>query len=207
MLRIRHPFVFAMLLLWAPALAAQTDSGKFEAGVQFSLLRQHAFAVNDNGFGGRFTWYLVSHIGLEAETTFFPKAMSARGSSSAVSFSSNRIETLLGARAGHRFKNFGFFGKIRPGLMRFAKAPHGVACVAILIYPPPLECSLSRGSVNFALDLGGAMELYPSGRTSIRIDLGDTMIRFPPAYTLFGQFKNDFNVHNFQVNLGLGYRF
>jgi len=207
MSRIHYLFVFVLLLFFVPALAAQTDFAKFEAGAQFSFLRQRAFSVNDTGFGGRFTFYPVSYVGLEAETSFFPRGISLRGLSSSMTFSGNRIEALFGVKAGPRFKNFGVFGKIRPGLMRFAKSPRGMACVAILIYPPPLECSLSRGSINFALDFGGVVELYPSRRTTIRVDLGDIMIRFPPAYTLLGQFKNDFSVHNFPLNLGFGYRF
>jgi hypothetical protein len=195
------------MLLGVPAAAAQTDHAKFEVGAHFAFMQQRAFSTTDPGFGGRFTFYPIAHLGVEGEANFFPRAIFSAGLGSFMTFSGSRTEALFGVKAGRRFRGFGAFGKLRPGLVRFARAPRGLVCIAILIYPPPLECSISMGSTNFVLDFGGVLELYPSRRTVLRVDLGDTVVRFPPALTRFGQFKQDFSLHNFRLNAGLGYRF
>jgi hypothetical protein len=51
----------------------------------------------------------------------------------------------------------------------------------------------------FAADLGGVLEYYPSRHTTIRIDLGDTILFY--GGTALG------TVHNFQPAIGFGYRF
>jgi len=122
--------------------------------------------------------------------------------------SQSRTAALFGIKAGWRAQGFGVFGKLRPGLIRFSEAEGGYACVTTLIWPPPLECIISGGSTRFALDFGGVIEFYPSRRTSIRLDLGDTMIRMPgPAWTKAVPQMSDFNVHNLQMNIGVGFRF
>jgi hypothetical protein len=202
------PFIVLLLAFLAfvcmiPAAAAQTPPRKFEIGMQVVSLEQRAFSEVDCGFGGRFTFYPISHIGLETEFDFFPRNLGKT-----VAFSSHRSEALFGVKAGFRSRKFGAFGRLRPGLIHFNSAPQGIACVAILVYPPPLECATSTGKTNFALDLGGGFETFPSRWSVIRLDLGDTMIRFAgPALTKRGAFTQDFNVHNFQLNVGFGIRF
>ena len=56
----------------------------------------------------------------------------------------------------------------------------------------------------FAFDLGGVLEFYPSARTVARIDAGDTMIRHrssavPPC--------QECTTHNFSSRFGVGVRF
>jgi len=184
-----------------PVAAAQTSAHKSEIGMQVVLLEQRAFSKADCGFGGRFTFYPVSHIGLEAEFDFFPRNLGKP-----IAFSSRRSEALFGVKAGVRSSRFGVFGRLRPGLAHFSSAPQPIACITI--YPPPLECAIAAGKTNFALDMGGGLEMFPLGRSIIRIDLGDAMIRFHgPALTKQGAFTRDFDVHNFQLNVGFGIRF
>jgi len=80
----------------------------------------------------------------------------------------------FGAKTGFRFNRFGAFGKGRVGFWHF-----------------------SRGY--FAADSGGVLEYYPSSRTSVRIDLGDTII-------FYGGMQLG-TVHNFQPGLGFSYKF
>jgi len=85
-----------------------------------------------------------------------------------------KTSALLGIKSGKRFDRFGVFGKARTGLWYF-----------------------DRGY--FAADLGGVLEYYPSRHTTIRIDLGDTILFY--GGTALG------TVHNFQPAIGFGYRF
>lgn len=88
-----------------------------------------------------------------------------------------KTSVLAGLKAGWRAKRVGVFGKGRTGLWHFDD---------------------SLGSVR-AMDMGGVLEYYPSTRTTIRIDLGDTMLFYRPAR--LG------TVHNFQPGLGMSFRF
>ena len=81
---------------------------------------------------------------------------------------------LIGVKAGKRFDRFGLFGKARAGMWHFDRS-------------------------YLAADIGGVLEYYPSLRTAIRIDLGDTVLFY--GGTALG------TVHNFQPGIGFSYRF
>ena len=87
---------------------------------------------------------------------------------------SSKTSVLLGMKSGKRLDRFGGFAKARAGMWHFDR---------------PV----------FAVDLGGVLEYYPSRRTVIRIDAGDTILFYGgPALG---------TVHNFQPAIGFGYRF
>ena len=53
-------------------------------------------------------------------------------------------------------------------------------------------------------------EVYPSSRTIIRVDVGDTIVRFKSAgRDIFSGAQSSTSevTHNFQVSIGFGYRF
>ncbi len=86
----------------------------------------------------------------------------------------------------------------------------------ITIFPPPLACfdAGGGGRTDFALDLGGVVELYPSSRTILRFDAGDTILRSGthnvPVRTPFFDVVApvpDRTTHNFQGSVGFGFRF
>jgi hypothetical protein len=54
------------------------------------------------------------------------------------------------------------------------------------------------GATEFALDIGGVFELYPSRRVAFRFDIGDTIIRFGGL---------GFTSHNLQITTGVALRF
>ncbi len=88
----------------------------------------------------------------------------------------------VGVRGGIRNRRYGLYGKWRPG-------------VAYL-----------EGRYFFALDAGGALEIYPNSHTMFRLDVGDTRIfirqaKFPNA------FVRDSYSHNLQITAGVGFRF
>ena len=165
------------------------------------------------GFGGRVGYNVTRHVTLEAEGNYFPR----EGSVTDEEFTGGRkIQGLFGVKAGRRYETFGVFAKARPGFVHFSAGDLQASGGCIAIFPPPLSCFdvEGRGRTDFALDLGGVVELYPSSRTILRFDVGDTVLRSGehnvPVRTL------PFNVvipvpdrttHNFQGSVGFGFRF
>lgn len=197
------------------AAYAQANSPKLEVGTQYSMMymggvpsQNTPFGVFsfrsagwEQGFGGRVIFNPASAVGLEAELNLFPNGDYVRPFEEGPS-----IQALFGLKAGKRSDRVGLFGKIRPGFMRFSKA---VDCPGEDFF----SCTINERT-EFVLDIGGVFEFYPSRHYSLRVDFGDTMIRY-------GGFK-EVNVgddlgrtvpfkggttHNLQVSFGVSYRF
>lgn len=173
------------------------------------------------GFGGRLGYNFNRNFALEAEVNFFPGTDSF---SQPESFNNgNTIEGLFGLKAGKRFRKIGVFGKARPGFLFVSKGDlepiPNTGCIAI--FPAPAGCFQTKGINSFAFDVGGVVEVYPTRRTLIRFDAGDTIVRLaernvsgilnPPAglspsrlvvVSVPGE-----TTHNFQVSAGIGFRF
>ena len=204
---------------------AQADEKKFEVGGQISIMRMETRTINpgfgsvvrtrqDNvfGVGGRVGYNFSKYFAAEAEVNFFPQDDDVKAG--------RKIQGLFGVKAGKRFDKVGVFAKARPGFIRYEKGDYafasGVGCV--LIFPPPLACMNPVARTNFAIDLGGVVEVYPSKRTIIRFDVGDTIVRFParsvaapdPDFgpgVLFAVPVAAETKHNFQGSIGVGFRF
>ncbi len=185
--------VTVLLSLASVPAYAQTDAPKLELGAQFSLMRLRDLGETDPGVGGRITYNFNDNIAVESEFNFFPRDLG---------FSQYRSQGLFGVKAGIRSNTAGIFAKVRPGFMRFHEADSPIGCIGI--FPPPLACKLSAGSTQFALDIGGVFELYPSRGTVVRFDLGDSIIRF--GGPILGA-PDGFTSHNLQFNVGFGFRF
>lgn len=191
--------VLAVFLAFGGQISwAQTETPKVELGINLTTMRLSELKDTDVGFGGRATFNLNSHVAVEGELNFFPRDLdNHRG---------NRLQGLFGVKAGQRWEKLGLFAKARPGFMRFGESSQPVFCAAIL--PQPLTCLLARGKTEFALDLGGVAEFYPSKRTVVRFDLGDTLIRYRgPFGRPGGGTANNLTSHNLQFNVGFGFRF
>ena len=235
------------LLITSRAAYSQSpdaDGHSFEVGGQFSILNNSVvsdvsatsvlcvttpcptiFSFSKSrktqaGFGGRFGYNLTDNIALEAELNFFPKADLF---SQPVAFNDgNLIEGLFGLKAGKRFGKIGIFGKARPGFLRASKGDlqsrPGVLCPAV--FPPPVGCFETTSKNSFAFDFGGVVELYPSKRTLIRVDVGDTIVRLgsrnltgiltgpglSPSFAVVVGVPAE-TTHNLQVSAGVGFRF
>ena len=124
------------------------------------------------GLGGRVSWRPNSFLGLEAELNVFP-----RDFPSGRPFSRGRFEGLFGATAGATFDRFRPFVRVRPGFVAVQESPEPFAC--ILIFPPPLTCTLASGRTLAAVDLGGGVDIATTARTFVRVDLGDRLVRYP----------------------------
>ena len=192
------------IVLFARVTAAQNKKDKIEIGVQTTSLTLFepdfsSFDDTQAGIGGRVTYNFNRSIAAEAEINFFPQKqfiLTADG---------NAIQAQFGVKIGKRFNKFGIFGKVRPGFL-------SVDRVGSLIPGPTFDFTIDRRAF-FTLDAGGVLELYPSRRTVVRFDAGDTMIRHParfgqvsildPAIVLIRPAK--FN-HNFQFTAGVAFR-
>jgi hypothetical protein len=230
------------------AQTPDTDNKKFEVGAQFSVLQSSqpgratftgiqcittpcpSFAIGSSrelqpGFGGRFGYNLTKNLAVEAEVNFFPDAGSF--SEPDAFKGGHKIEGLFGVKAGKRFDKVGIFAKARPGFLHASKGDiqprrGGVCALAITIFPPPVGCFETISKSNFAFDLGGVVEVYPTKRTIIRFDAGDTIVRsgernvpavfnpspgiLAPSFVTIVRAPAK-TVHNFQGSIGIGLRF
>jgi Outer membrane protein beta-barrel domain len=217
---------------------AQSSDYKFELGGQFSALDLSSDAVTSTrvfpcqvppcpfgvsferarhiepGFGGRIGYRAGNYITVEAEVNFFPRDR--------VFEEGRKVQGLFGAKVGSRWEKVGVFGKARPGFLYLSKGNFeprpDVGCPAV--FPPPVACFEGKGKTGFALDVGGVLELYPSPRTMVRFDLGDTIVHLsdrnvavstlPPFIVFPGGAiisRPAETTHNVQASVGFGFRF
>lgn len=217
-----YVLILVVILLCSQTEYAQTDvdEKKFEVGAQFSALGiSDPVGLNlsnpgdpqkrtEAGFGGRFGYNLNRFLALEAEVNFFP----GNFTESQTNATGGRItQGLFGAKAGIRKGKVGIFGKVRPGFVSSDSAvrvrfPNGNGT------DPNNRFGLeSVRATQFTLDIGGVFEVYPTRRTILRFDLGDTITRYPaipfvcfPAGTTCPEKPI---THKAQFSVGFGFRF
>jgi hypothetical protein len=195
-----------MAVLLAPAAArAQTGSGapdvderKAEVGAFYTGVNLEGFGETINGLGGRLGYNFNRHLALDAEFSFFPETHLGNQQFG------QKTQGLVGVKAGTRTRRVGIFAKARPGVMFIGEVTSGFNCSS-----NSLGRSCRPSHNNFALDAGGVLELYPSARTIIRFDAGDTIVRIRNATAgiLAGPTATSDITHNFQFSVGFGYRF
>lgn len=194
---------------------AQSDTPKREVAVLVSVLGiedanglSDLFPRTEVGIVGRFSYNLKRYLALEAELNFFPRDFRKF----TTNFTGGRmVEGLFGVKAGIRRKRFGVFGKFRPGFQSsggatVARFPNGNG-------PDPRDpFGFERiRATQFALDVGGVFEFYPTRRTLVRFDAGDTIVRYPNVeFILFPQgipVLETVYSHKPQFSAGVGFRF
>ena len=189
---------------------SSTDLPKYEAGADFTT-----FTINGEqieiGAGGRFTYNINKNFALEAAGYFSPGTCD-----SCPGQATGRIaEGLFGVKAGKRFSKVGIFAKARPGFMTVGKGYFDV-----LLNNGGFGTLVPHRITPFALDLGGVFEFYPSKKVVLRVDIGDTMLRYPQhsfigfnvdpvtfALTSAQRTQPAYTTHNTQFILGVGFRF
>jgi hypothetical protein len=182
--------------------SAQADARPIELGAQFAIAHSGEFDANDSGFGGRVSWLPLRMLGVEAEINLYPA-----GFPDDRPFSQGRVEGLFGVTAGPTLGRVRPFARVRPGFLTVRESDRPLAC--ILIFPPPLNCTLASGHTLFALDLGGGASVALTPRTSLRVDVGDRMVRYPgPAFDSDREIHDEsFSGHDFRFATGVGVRF
>ena len=207
--------VIILLSLGSRQAIAQSDTPRLEVGAQYTQLNLSAVPGQNtpsgffsfsgpglqHGFGGRLVLNLTSILSLESELNFFPNGEYLRPAGEG-----QALQALFGVKAGKRFEKIGIFGKARPGFMHFSKAPD---CPG-----EDFNSCMTRGRTEFALDIGGVFEYYATRHVALRVDLGNTILRY-------GDFKvvnvgDDLfrtvpikggTTNNFQASFGISYRF
>jgi Outer membrane protein beta-barrel domain len=213
--------VLCLLLATDTANAQQAvEDNKFEAGGQLTcirlgpleaiatvpdgtIVRFDEFNAGYCGIGGRIGYNFNRYLAIEAEGNFFPKRNFNEGEQS------RKAQLLAGLKAGTRTETFGVFVKARPGLMYFSILPAHRICNTSPINGDFI--CIGEKQTNFAFDVGGVVEYYPSSRTIIRLDLGDTIVRFkeagPTQIFTSSIFTPANTTHSFQLSIGFSLRF
>lgn len=193
--------VVALVLLTTTGAHAQStiDEHKFEVGGQVTALGVDEFSEPLAGVGGRVGYNFNKSIALEAEGNFFPS--DAFGNEQI----GQRAQAFIGLKAGARYKYAGVFAKARPGVMFIGETTSGFDCSRFDTFT---RCRPRHN--HFALDAGVVAEFYPTRRSIIRLDVGDTMVNVRRATRdIFNQTSTTSSnfIHQIQASIGFGYRF
>jgi Outer membrane protein beta-barrel domain len=213
--------VVTLLCLSFSVLEANAQSDevpKFELGAQFTSITKpdHNNGATEPGFGGWFTFNLNRSVAFEAVGNFFPKQCSFCGGGPVFGDNSGNItQGLFGVKAGKRFQRWGVFGKARPGVVSFSRGDSRFELAGTNGFSV-----IQSRRTNFALDLGGVLEFYPSKRIVTRFEAGDTMIHYGQRQSNFLSFDPTTGApvlipfttksetrHNVQFSAGVGWRF
>ncbi|HXV59713.1 MAG TPA: outer membrane beta-barrel protein [Vicinamibacteria bacterium] len=200
---MRNTTIVTTIILLSLGSNARSQERGIELSGLLTTTFQHELDTTDLGFGGRIGYRATPLLGIEGELSFYPGDVPER-----VTFTRSRLEGLFGITVGPRFNRFSVFGKARPGFVRFAGAHEPIPC--ILIFPPPLSCVLAEGRTVFALDLGGGIELYPTERSLVRVDLSNLLLRYPaPAINRDREAvtEDSFWGGNLKLTFSMGLRF
>lgn len=161
-----------VLLFLSSNVQAQTVS-KVEVQAQFTSLTVARPDQSDNsteaGFGGRVVFNFNEHFALEGEGNYFPNK------SGFELFGGNAVQGQFGVKAGKRFGKYGVFLKARPGFLSIADVSFVDATSDA---SGTLRPTFHTGrKTRLTLDLGGVLEFYPSKKTIVRFDAGETFVR------------------------------
>jgi hypothetical protein len=178
------------MLACSAAAQAQEKNPRYELGFHLASLNVSERSDNDIGVGLRFTYNFNDYVGVDAETSYF-------GNRREGSKGNERLG-LFGVRAGKRNSRYGIFAKARPGVAK--------------LYSLGNPEVFALGHTRFALDVGGVFEYYPVRNLAVRLDAGDTMVRYKTRdFFVRGfdppQFVQKKLSHNLQINLGVAFRF
>jgi len=205
---------------------------KFEIGGQFTILRRSdpntaeevfrrtgfinvkPLNQTDLGIGLRFGYNFNRNFAIESEANYFPQNKMAEVSTaptrSIQEVGGRKFQFVAGPKIGIRRNKFGVFAKARPGFIWIERfkviSDQGEpVCVPNLGCPPSFIVSNTQSKKFFNLDVGGVFEYYPTKRTILRFDIGDTIIRYNAQEPK--NINPSFTRHSLQISTGFGFRF
>lgn len=181
--------LFAIGLGTSLSSSGQTENHPLEVGAQFTRLNLNALGEGAAGFGGRSSYEFARGkliMAPEVEFNYFPQNPSGNFGESQV---------LAGVRLGLKTDSFGVLMKVMPGVVYFGGND--------------FKSRNNGSSTNLACNIGAVLEYPASGRVSVRVDLGDTLIQFSrPLSTGASSVLNSPGLsHNFQGGVGIVFRF
>ncbi|HEY0081979.1 MAG TPA: outer membrane beta-barrel protein [Pyrinomonadaceae bacterium] len=190
----------ALFLFAATGARSQSvlDDHKFEVGGHYTAVGLEDFDVT-SGVGARVGYNFNRHFALDAEANFFPETKFGNDQFG------QKAQGFVGVKAGGRMKYAGLFAKVRPGAMFIGEITSGFDCNRT-----SFGSACRPNHHHFALDAGAVTEFYPSRRSIIRLDAGDTLVRIRRAQRNFfddtTRSSSDWT-HNLQIGIGFAYRF
>ncbi|HJX92727.1 MAG TPA: hypothetical protein VJ372_19685 [Pyrinomonadaceae bacterium] len=206
--------IMTVFVVTFQALSQTQDPPRYEIAAEFTTLNREASngARVEPGLGARFTFNFNKNVAIEG-------AMHISFNDCPTCTITGRYGDLFaGVKAGKRFKSWGIFAKARPGDVNLGAQKIEIVQTGTS-GPFPFEIR-GRGVDNFAFDVGGVVEFYPSRRIVTRFDAGDTIIhlssttsdglRFDPAtgsYTIVPVLTPARTTNNFQFMASVGFRF
>ena len=153
------------------------------------------------GLGGYGSYRFYGVFYVDGDVLYFPRGTSASGPHDGGTI----LQGLMGVKGGIRRNHVGFFGKVRPGFQSYSDALTDVNTMT-----QPATYSYAR-STNFVLDLGGIIEFYPSERSTLRVEVGDTHLFFGTRQVntdgTIQSFPGGALQHTIQLVVGYGWRF
>jgi hypothetical protein len=170
--------VIGLPMVWvSPAMAQQTSPSaelpKYEVGIE-SMLTFSSNGPTLPGVGARLTYNFNRHVAVEGAAYFTPgNCQFCSGETT------GRItQGMFGIKVGQRFKKFGLFVKARPGVINLSQAEFDLVPTGSSKGLPtgPLDESpfnfVARSRTDFAMDVGGVVEIYPTKKFFLRFDTG-----------------------------------
>jgi hypothetical protein len=152
-----------------------------------------ACRVHSSGAGATLGYRLTNLMYVDTELNVFPGSGSAAGKSRAE-------ELLAGVKVGKTFSSWGVFTTLRPGVIHYDQT---------LV---PGSLTNYENATRFAFDAGGAVEYYASSRSTIRFDVGTTLVRYltghrDPRQLPDSVLPNEYIATQGNFHLGSGYIF
>jgi hypothetical protein len=205
MLIKRAVSVVALLLFFYSGrctVQAQTDERGFDVNAVYSTINLGPFNTTESGAGVRLSYTINKYLAVEAEGNLFEFAIGDHPTDEFLG-----AQGLIGIKTGLRHRWIGVFAKLRPGVANFPKLRVRQRQICF----PIQSCGESgKGGNRLAVDAGAVVELYPTEKIILRLDLGDTMIRFnQDAFfrsTSMVRINDGFS-HNLQFGGSVGFRF
>jgi hypothetical protein len=170
--------VIGLPMVWAsPAMAQQTNPSaelpKYEVGIE-SMLTFSSNGPTLPGVGARLTYNLNRHFAVEGAAYFSPgNCQFCSGG-----LTGRITQGMVGVKAGQRFKKFGLFVKARPGVINLSQGEFDLVATGSTKGLPtgPFDESpfifVTRSRTDFATDVGGVLEIYPTKKFFLRFDTG-----------------------------------
>lgn len=181
-------------------------AGNWDLGGTFSTLMTalsgaQAQATTLYGFGGYASRRIWRVFYFDGGVFYFPHS----NTSSEPLYGGPVFQGLAGVKGGIRRNRMGFFGKVRPGVQSYANT-----LASINVAPPEATTYTFSRANEFVLDLGGIIEFYPSERSTLRIEAGDTHTFYSSRTVNSGGVPVTYDpgmLHTIQIAVGYGWRF
>jgi hypothetical protein len=155
----------------------------------------------DLGLGGYVSRRIWGVFYFDSDVLYFPANRAIGGAHDG----GEVLQGLFGIKGGIRRNHVGFFGKVRPGFNSYSQA------VTAYDYTGSAPIYGYGRSTNFVLDLGGIVEFYPTEKSTLRVEAGDTHIYYGTRNVdvngISVPFPGNGLKHSIEFMVGYGWRF